>query len=208
MEDWYVSDFRVDFVRERQEAEYDERLSRTGDNLARVAKHIHDAQPELFEDILEKMKRRIPGLDKIETEITQDGYVVLKFKDGEFKNPFSARYASDGTIKMFMYLVLLHDPMRHALLCVEEPENHLYPELLEELSEEFEQFANKDGQVFISTHSPDFLNAVSLDEIYCFKKKNGFTEIKKAAEDDLVRSLCEAGDLPGSLWRQGILIRD
>lgn len=208
VEDWYVSDFRVDSARDRQEAEYGEQLSRTGDNLAMVAKYIHDEQPELFRDILEKMKRSVPGVDHIETEITQDGYVVLKFRSGEFKNPFSGRYVSDGTIKMFMYLVLLHDPFGHALLCVEEPENQLYPELLEELAEEFKLYANSGGQVFISTHSPDFLNAVSLDEIYCLRKKNGFTDIQKASEDPLVKSLCEAGDLPGSLWRQRILVRD
>lgn len=79
---------------------------------------------------------------------------------------------------MFTYLVLLHDPAQHALLCVEEPENQLYPELLEELAEEFRNYANIGGQVFVSTHSPDFLNAVEFNEIYYFEKKQGLlTEI-------------------------------
>ena len=107
-------------------------------------------------------------------EETQDGYIVLRFQDGKFQNPFSAKFVSDGTIKMFTYLVLLNDPLRHALLCVEEPENQLYPELLEELAEEFKLYANKGGQVFISTHSPDFLNAVALEEIYCLPKRGRF----------------------------------
>lgn len=144
-------------------------------------------------------------MTKVEAQETQDGYIILRFQDGEFRNPFSAKFVSDGTIKMFMYLVLLHDPMRHALLCVEEPENQLYPELLEELAEEFKLYANKGGQVFISTHSPDFLNAVSLEEIYYLQKKNGFSVVKKASENELVKSLYEAGDLPGALWRQHIL---
>lgn len=206
VEDWYVSDFRIDAARERQEIIYGEQLSRNGDNLAIVAKYIHDEHPELFADILDKMKQRVPGVTKVEAQETQDGYIVLRFQDGEFKNPFSAKFVSDGTIKMFMYLVLLHDPMRHALLCVEEPENQLYPELLEELAEEFKLYANKGGQVFISTHSPDFLNAISLDEIYCLQKKDGFTTIIKASENILVKSLYDAGDLPGALWRQHLLI--
>ena len=45
-----------------------------------------------------------------------------------FCDPFIARYVSDGTIKMFAYLVLLYDPKPHPLLAVEEPENQLYPE--------------------------------------------------------------------------------
>ncbi len=49
-----------------------------------------------------------------------------------------------------------NDPKPHPLLCVEEPENYLYPELLAELAEEFRNYAKKGGQVFISTHSHDF----------------------------------------------------
>ena len=52
IEDWYVSDFRIDAARERQEAEYSERLSKTGDNLSVVAKYIYDNYPEKFQVIL------------------------------------------------------------------------------------------------------------------------------------------------------------
>ncbi|MBO4794429.1 MAG: AAA family ATPase [Deltaproteobacteria bacterium] len=204
VEDWYVSDFRIDAARERQEAGYGGHLSRTGDNLAVVAKHIHEHHPELFADIMEKMRQRVPGVRNVEAQETQDGYIVLRFQDGEFKNPFSARLVSDGTIKMFMYLVLLHDPARHELLCVEEPESQLYPELLEELAEEFQAYA-KSGQVFISTHSPDFLNAMPLDAIYTLEKADGYSVIKRAKDNELALRLYREGDLPGALWREGIL---
>lgn len=208
IEDWYVSDFRIDAARERQEIEYSEHLSRTGDNLSSVTKYLYDNYPDKFQEIIEKMKNRIPGVSSVEAQETQDGYIVLRFQDGKFKNPFSSKYVSDGTIKMFTYLVLLSDPTKHALLCVEEPENQLYPDLLEELAEEFRLYANNGGQVFVSTHSPDFLNAVRLDEIYYLEKKNGFTTICKASDNLLVKSLCEAGELPGALWKQGLLAED
>lgn len=205
IEDWYVADFRIDAARERQEAEYSEQLTRTGDNLSSVTKYIYDNYPEIFQNIIEKMQQRVPGVERVEAQETQDGYIVLRFQDGKFQNPFSAKFVSDGTIKMFTYLVLLHDPAQHALLCVEEPENQLYPELLEELAEEFRNYANIGGQVFVSTHSPDFLNAVELNEIYYFEKKDGFTTIRKASDNLLAKSLYEAGDLPGALWKQGLL---
>jgi predicted ATPase len=153
------------------------------------------------------MKKRVPGIESVVAKETEDGYIVLRFQDGQFKNPFSAKFVSDGTIKMFTYLILLNDPERHALLCIEEPENQLYPELLQELAEEFRQYADK-GQVFVSTHSPDFLNAVQLDEIFVLKKKNGYSTIQRASENELVKSLYEAGDLPGALWKQGLLAGD
>lgn len=205
IEDWYVADFKVDAARERNESVYGEDLTRTGDNLSIVTKYIYDNYPENFQKIIKSMKERIPGVDDIQAKETDDGYIVLKFQNGEFKNPFSAKFVSDGTIKMFTYLVLLNSPMKHALLCIAEPENQLYPELLEELAEEFRLYALNGGQVFVSTHSPDFLNAIDANEVFYFEKKNGFTQIKKATENELFMNCIEQGDLPGSLWKQGIL---
>ena len=205
IEDWYVADLRIDAARERHESEYSERLSRTGDNLSDVAKYIYDNYPEVFNDIIRKMSQRVPGVSDVEARLTEDGYVVLRFQNGIFKNPFASKFVSDGTIKMFTYLVLLNDPNKHALLCVEEPENQLYPELLEVLAEEFQMYSAKDGQVFVSTHSPDFLNAVDLDSIFLLEKKDGYTQIYKASSNNIVNDLYKAGDKPGALWRQGLI---
>lgn len=105
---------------------------------------------------------------------------------------------------MFAYLVLLQDPRPFPLLAVEEPQNQLYPDLLPELAEEFRSYARRGGQVFVSTHSPDFLNALKLEEIYCLKKENGFTTITHASDSANLQALVDAGDLPGYLWKQGV----
>lgn len=206
IEDWYVSDFHIEEARSTQDAGYSERISTSGDNLALVAKYLYDNHKEVFEDILVKMEQRVPGIRKVEAQETADGRIVLRFQDGSFKDPFVSRFVSDGTIKMFTYLVLLNDPEKHALLCVEEPENQLYPQLLMELAEEFRMYSVLGGQVFISTHSPDFLNAIHLDELYCLVKENGYTKIHKASENAQIESLYKAGDLLGQLWRQNLLL--
>ena len=86
--------------------------------------------------------------------------------------------------------------------------NQLYPQLLAELAEEFRMYSEEGGQVFISTHSPDFLNAVRLEELFCLVKKDGYTQIYKASDSKLIRELYEAGDLLGELWRQGLLVEE
>ncbi|NEN95991.1 MAG: AAA family ATPase, partial [Moorea sp. SIO3I7] len=106
-------------------------------------------------------------------------------------------------MKMFAYLILLFDPKPHPLLCVEEPENQLYPSLLHELAEEFASYANRGGQVFVSTHSPDFLNAVPLESIFWLTKEHGITKFSRAKDNPTLVNLVEAGDLPGYLWNQG-----
>jgi predicted ATPase len=205
IEDWYVSDFHVSDARERQEAGYSSTLTKSGDNLALVAKFLRDEHPEVFDRIIENMRQRVPGMEDVEAMETGDGYVVLRFQDGTFKNPFSAKFVSDGTIKMFTYLVLLNDPTPHTLLCVEEPENQLYPGLLQQLVEEFRLYACR-GQVFISTHSPILLDAVRPEELFCLFKKDGYTSVRNAADSELVRTLWKNGDLLGGLWTSGILM--
>jgi len=204
IESWHISDFHIAEARPSAEQGFAEHLSSRGENVAQVAQFLFDHHHDRFEEVLAAMKRRVPGVRNVEARPTEDGRLVLRFQDGAFKDPFIARYVSDGTIKMFAYMVLLHDPKPFPLLAVEEPENQLYPELLPELAEEFRDYARRGGQVFVSTHSPDFLNGVELDEVYWLQKRDGFSEVRRASESHLLRRLADAGDLPGALWRQGL----
>ena len=201
---WHVSDFHINAARGRKEAAGEsEHLSETGDNLPLVARYLFEQHPQAFQTILDTMARRVPGIASVEPKLMDDGYLTLRYQDGSFKTPFLDRYVSDGTIKMFAYLVLLHDPHPHPLLCVEEPENQLYPKLMAELAEEFRLYANRGGQVLVSTHSPDFLNSVALEEVCWLVKTNGATEIRRARDDEQIKTYMADGDQMGYLWKQG-----
>ncbi len=204
IENWHLSDFHISRARPEQETGYAEHLSREGENLSLVIEYLQKQQPKVFAEILKKLAHRIPGITRVESKVTEEGRVLLKFQDGSFEDPFLARYVSDGTIKMLAYLVLLLDPKPHPLLCVEEPENQLYPALLSELAEEFRSYATRGGQVFVSTHSPDFLNAVEVDEAFWLVKKGGYTEVFRANDNAQVVAYMEDGDKLGYLWKQGL----
>ena len=204
IENWHISDFHIADARPSAEVGYAEHLSTRGDNVALVAQYLYENHPHQFEKVLRAMRQRVPGVSDVEAKPTEDGRLVLRFQDGSFRDPFIARYVSDGTIKMFAYLVLLYDPNPHPLLAVEEPENQLYPALMRELAEEFHDYARRGGQVFVSTHSPDFLNGAELDEIRWLVKEDGFTTVRRASDSELLQSLIHEGDLPGALWRQGV----
>lgn len=206
IENWHVSDFHISEARPSRDAGYAEHLSSTGENLPLVAQYMFEHHPDKFNEILEKMKKRVPGVEQVKAEKTVDGRIVLRFKDDSFRDPFVARYVSDGTIKMFAYLLLLNDPEVHPLLCIEEPENQLYPLLLHELLEEFRQYATRGGQVFISSHSPDFINGAELEEVYWLHKKEGYTEVIRASDTEEVDALFRAGEQLGYLWKQGYFV--
>ena len=204
IESWHVSDFHIDQARGRKEASGNsEHLSESGDNLPLVAQYLHEQHFEAFQKLLGVMTRRIPGVRSVEPRLMDDGYLTLRFQDGSFKTPFLDRYVSDGTIKMFAYLILLYDPRPHPLLCVEEPENQLYPRLMPELAEEFRLYAQRGGQVLVSTHSPDFLNAARLEEVCWLVKENGGTQIRRAQDDEQIATYMAEGDQMGYLWKQG-----
>ena len=203
IENWHISDFHINRARQEQEAGYAEHLSREGENLRLVVEYLHQHHKPVFDKILTALKHRVPGITNIEPKLTEEGKVLLRFHDGAFKDPFQAQHVSDGTMKMLAYLVLLYDPSPSPLLCVEEPENQLYPSLLGDLAEEFRDYAQRGGQVFVSTHSPDFLNAAKLEEVFWLEKEQGYTKIKRAADDRQIAAYMRDGDKMGYLWKQG-----
>lgn len=205
LENLYISNIQIEQSKLIQEIGISEHLSTTGDNLSQVSQYIYENHIDVFSLILEKMKQKVPGISNIEPKITDDGRILLKFQDGTFKDPFIAKYVSDGTLKMFAYLILLNDPNKHPLLCVEEPENFLHPDILSGLAEEFREYSLKGGQVFVSTHSPDFVNALDLSELFWITKKDGYSYVSRASDSEDVKLLFEEGDKLGYLWNQKYL---
>lgn len=202
IENWHVSDFHIAEARASREAGYAEHLSQTGENLPLVAQYMFENHKELFDSVLDKMQQRVPGIKGVTAEPTVDGRIVLRFRDGSFKDPFIANYVSDGTIKMFAYLILLNDPNPHPLLCIEEPENQLYPSLLIELLDEFRLYSQKGGQVFVSSHSPDLLNGASPEEIFWLVKNDGYTRIERGSDHPEIVELYKEGEKLGYLWKE------
>ena len=202
IDNWHISNLHIADARASAEAGYAEHLSTLGENVAQVARYLYENHPKTFQQVLKAMRQRVPGVSAVDAKPTEDGRLVLRFCDGTFKDPFVARYVSDGTIKMFAYLLLLNDPAPHPLIAVEEPENQLYPALLDLLLEEFRDYARRGGQAFVSTHSPDFLNAADIREVYWLQKENGFSCVRRASDDPLLCRLFDAGDPPGALWKQ------
>ena len=201
---WYLSYFTPDAARSLPLADTQKHLNIHGDNLGNVVQFMEREHPKIFQSILNRIAGKIPGIDKIDTEKTPDGRLLLRFNDKGFHDPFYAQQMSDGTLKVFAYLLLLEDPTPPPFICIEEPENGLYHKLLESLVQEFRQHATgtKGGsQVFITTHQPYLVDALSPEEVWILSKGNdGFSTITRASDDPLVKNLVDQ-ELPlGGLW--------
>jgi len=204
IEGWYLSYFAPDSARSLPLAGPQKHLNIHGDNIGNVVQFMEREHHKQFEKILRDIADKIPGINKIATERMADGRLLLKFNDKGFCDPFSAQQMSDGTLKIFAYLLLLNDPTPPPFICIEEPENGLYHKLLETLTHQFRTYVTEGkskSQIFITTHQPYLVDALEPDEVWILEKGNdGFSTIRRASEYTVVQGLVEEGLPLGGLW--------
>lgn len=203
IEGWYLSYFTPDAARSLPLAGPQKRLNIHGDNLGNVVQYLEREHRDRFQRILANIAKKIPGITNITTAKTVDGRLVLQFNAQGFVDPFYAQQMSDGTLKVFAYLLLLEDPSPPPFLCIEEPENGLYHKLLEVLAAELRAHARRPGgsQVFLTTHQPYLVDAMQPEEVWVlFKGDDGFSYAKRASAFDAVTGLVGAGLPLGGLW--------
>ncbi len=200
---WHVSYLSAESARGQPEAGPAERLTRTGDNLANVVQYLAERHPERLEGIFEALRARVPRIERVLAHTMQDGRLLLQIKDAPFSHPVLARFASDGTLKMLAYLVLLHDPEPPPFIGIEEPENFLHPRLLHGLAEECRS-ASMGTQLLVTTHSPFFLDALRSNEVrVVWRDEAGHTKTRRVSDLAGVAQFVEAGALLGDLWMEG-----
>ncbi len=201
--DWHVSYLSIDETRGQPEAGPQERLNKTGSNLPNVIQYLAEQYPDRLEEIFGILRSRVPQLDRVDAESMPDGRLLLQLKDAPFERPVLARFASDGTLKMLAYLVLMHDPNPPRFIGVEEPENYLHPRLLPELAEEC-RAASETAQLLVTTHSPFFLNGVLATETrILYRNQFGHTQAETASEIRGIPQFIESGASLGHLWLEG-----
>ncbi len=200
---WHVSYLSAESARGQPEAGPQERLSKTGDNLANVIQYLGESHPARLKWIFATLSARVPHIEHVSADTMPDGRLLLRIKDAPFRQPVLARFASDGTLKMLAYLLLLHDPTPPPFIGIEEPENFLHPRLLHGLAEECRGAAEA-TQIFVTTHSPFFLDALHPHEVrVLWRDESGYTRCHSLERNDKVKAFMDAGAQLGDLWMEG-----
>ena len=211
VEGWYLSYFTPNAARSLPLAGPQKHLNVHGDNLGNVVQFMEREHPDRFQGILDRIADKIPGIGHIGAKRSPDGRLLLRFSDRGFADPFYAQQTSDGTLKVFAYLIMLEDPEPPPFIFIEEPENGLYHKLLEVLAEELRAHATAGRnapQVFVTTHQPYFVDALKPDETWILEKQDdGFATIRRASDDPIVSAMVNE-ELPlGGLWYSEYLDR-
>ena len=203
LKSWYLCYFTPDAARQIQTAAPSHYLNRTGSNLNNVAQYMYRENPSEFRKILAEIQTKIPNIEKITPLKLPNGQMVLEFWQKGFHEPFFSQRMSDGTLKLFAYYLLLHEKNPRQLVFVEEPENGLYHQYLANLALEMKKNVGSGyaKQLFVTTHSPFFVNALSPKQVWVLEKDQmGFSAAKRASDYDFVTELVEEGANMGDLW--------
>ncbi|NCS62180.1 MAG: AAA family ATPase [Rhodoferax sp.] len=201
---WYLSYFYPDAARSLPTAGPQKHLNSHGDNIGNVVQFMAREHKDRFKAVLDRIAAKIPGIKSIDTKVMDDNRLLLRFNDGAFSDPFFAQQMSDGTLKVFAYLLLMEDPEPPPFICIEEPENGLYHKLLEALAQEFRAHATgkkNAPQIFVTTHQPYFVDALSPEEVWILEKGiDGYSLIRRVSDLEIVKNLVDEGLPLGGLW--------
>jgi predicted ATPase len=204
IENWYLSYFIPDAARKLPPVGAQRHLDRTGENLGNVVQYMERTHQERFQTVLDRIAKKIPGIRSITHEKSPDGRLLLRFNEQGYTDPFYQQSMSDGTLKMFAYLLLLEDPEPRPFIGIEEPENGLYHKLLEDLARELLRHAESSQgrtQILITTHSPYFVDALKPEQVWLMEKDDhGHTQVTRTADLPIVGEMVKEQIPLGSLW--------
>jgi len=192
-----------------------ETLEPHGDNLSAWLMWLQTHSPERFERISEVLHDLFPEVVRINAIPTSEGKVYLSSREKGLKQPVKLWQMSDGFLVLTALLSLVYVPAELAgtLFCIEEPENHLHPRLMETLvsllrqvQQEVRTSSQSPTQLILTTQSPYLVNQFSLDEVIWIEKKNGETKAFRPSSKTDLKKLVEDKELGlGDLMYTGAL---
>ncbi len=156
--------------------------------------------PKRFNEL---MSRFLPRFTRLSTRILGGAVLVYLHEDG-FGDPIPATRLSDGTLRILTLLTILLNPDPAPLICIEEPEVGLHPDVMDILAELLVEASSK-TQLIVTTHSDSLVSALTSHAesvLVCEYGRNG-TELRRVDSEKLQFWLDKY--LLGDIWQMGEL---
>ena len=178
-----------------------------GSNFAVVLSLLLN-QPHSKEWLLQNLQEFYPSVRDIQAVVI-GGSVQVSFHEEDLGHPVPATRLSDGTLRYLFLLAALCNPEPPPVICIEEPETGLHPDVLPKLAELLVE-ASKRSQIIVTTHSDILVDALtdSPEAIVICEKVDGATQLRRLDRDELkvwlekyrLGELWTRGQLGGNLW--------
>jgi len=185
--------------REPQKADMrNDRLEEDFSNLGLFLSRLRKS-PRVKKAILEGLRELYESFTDFEP-VVQGGTVQVFFTEGDFSIP--ATRLSDGTLRYLCLLAILCDPEPPPLICIEEPELGLHPDILPKLADRLAAASEK-TQLIVTTHSDILVDAMTErpESVVVCEKHDGTTIMKRQQKEELSEWLKKYR--LGQLWTKG-----
>jgi predicted ATPase len=187
-------------------------LEEHGNNFSSWFMTLLTQHPDEFRRIRQTASDVLPNLKEIMTPPTQFATTYVTTQEKYLKGPINIWRMSDGELCFLALLSLILAPagMGAPLFCVEEPENHLHPKLIETLMEVLAQRQQELGvhtaQNVVTTHSPYLVDRAKIDDLIFVEKRKGASGFTRPASKKHLKQLLEQEEVGlGDLWYSGAL---
>jgi len=164
-------------------------LNGDGSNIQNVLDYLSDENPSLYSSIMDKISDIVPGLKSVSGRL-----------------PDSFRKSPD---KLFLFLLLMEDPMPRPLICIETPDMGLYHDIVDLLASEFRHYSVRHplSQIIFTTHNPYILESMAPKEVWIFKREEenscNLVNIECAGANPIVAEMYKQGVGMGAIWYSG-----
>ena len=160
-------------------------------------------QPAVKARIVERMKDFYSSFNDVNVAIS-GGAVQTFFHEAGLHQPVPATRLSDGSLRYLCLLAVLCHPNPPQVICIEEPELGLHPDIIPEVAKLLIEASSR-SQIFVTTHSDilvDCLTDVPESVIVC-EKDNGATKLERLDPKEL-KPWLEQYSL-GDMWTRGAI---
>lgn len=178
------------------------RLAFDGGNLPQILNRIKITSKKNYNSIIKSLCSINPNYRDIDFNIIGNNIELMLDEKG-LDRSVHVTHISDGTLRYLCLLSIICNSQRGALVCIDEPEMGLHPDMINEIVENIQDAASG-TQFVISTHSEHILNNISVDDVLvCEKDKDNSTVINTFRDAEFVEWASKY--TTGNLWRNGDL---
>ncbi len=175
-------------------------MSEDASNLGAVLSNLLN-QPAVKEQILDRLRDFYPSFRDV-TATLVSGSVQIFFHENGLGDAVPATRLSDGSLRYLCLLSVLCNPRPQPVICIEEPELGLHPDIIPEVAKLLVEASSR-TQIFVTTHSDVLVDALTdtPEAVVVCEKEDGTTQLQRLDPDRLAHWL-EKYRL-GQLWSQG-----
>ena len=180
-------------------------LQEDGKNLALVLNSFQ-SKPAVKRRVLDALHKLYEGITDFYVNI-EGSTVQLFLQEGDMVIP--ATRLSDGTLRYLCLLAVLCHPQPPPLICIEEPELGLHPDILPTVSKLLLE-ASERSQLIVTTHSDMLVDALTNEwwSIVVCEKRDGQTVMRRLDEEKMAAwlenyrlgELWSSGEIGGNPW--------